>query len=175
VKLLLTGRPGIGKTTVVEQVVKALSGVRATGFFTREIREKGRRRGFAIHTLDGRMEILADVGAGVGPRVGRYRVLVESLDYLAAPAIVFGPGVELVVIDEIGTMECCSPRFCDAVRAALDAPASVMATIAQRGEGLIRETRARGDLTMREVTVQNREALPAWIADRLQRRRPVRA
>jgi len=162
VNLLITGRPGVGKTTVVEAVVAALPRT-ASGFFTRERRASGARRGFAIETLDGGTAVLADVGRRSGPRVGRYRVSLEDLDRIAVPAIVPRPGVTLVVIDEIGRMECLSRRFCAAVREALDAPIPVLATIARGGGGFISEVQGRRDVTVLEVTAQNRDGLPARI------------
>ena len=139
----------------------------ATGFFTRELRERGTRRGFAIRTLDGRTAVLARIGTGAGPRVGRYRVMVERVDAVAVPVLVPRPGVRLVVVDEIGKMECLSDRFCDAVRAALDGPVSVLGTIARAGGGFIAEVRARRDVAIVEVTVANRERLPSELASRL--------
>src|SRR5207244_9636212 len=85
VNLLVTGRPGSGKTTVIERVVASLPNGAATGFFTREVRERGVRRGFTIQTLDGRTAVLADVGAGA-PRVGRYRVRLDGRDAVGVPA-----------------------------------------------------------------------------------------
>ncbi len=51
--ILLTGPPGVGKTTAVKAVVTLLGG-RAGGFYTRELRHRGSRTGFEIVTLDGR-------------------------------------------------------------------------------------------------------------------------
>lgn len=50
--ILLAGRPGVGKTTVIKQVVDMLGG-EAGGFYTEEIRQGGRRLGFKIITLEG--------------------------------------------------------------------------------------------------------------------------
>jgi len=132
VNLLVTGRPGSGKTTVVERIVASLPRGVATGFFTREARERGMRRGFTMETLDGRTAVLADVG-GDGPRVGRYRVRLRELEAVGVPALGLRPGVRLIVVDEIGRMECLSQRFCDAVRQALDAPTPVLGTIPRQG------------------------------------------
>ena len=63
--ILLTGRPGVGKTTVVRRVVEALTEVDgsngpragaaiASGFYTQEMRVEGQREGFRAITLDGR-------------------------------------------------------------------------------------------------------------------------
>jgi nucleoside-triphosphatase len=152
---------------VIERVVERLPADAATGFFTRELRERGTRRGFAIRTLDGRTAVLARAGAAGGPRVGRYRVRVETLDTVAVPALATRPGVRVVVVDEIGKMECLSDRFCDAVRAALDGPVAVLGTIARAGGGFIAEVRARRDVTIVEVTAGNRDRLPSELASRL--------
>jgi nucleoside-triphosphatase len=165
--LLITGRPGIGKTTVIERVIARLPPRTARGFFTREVRERGVRRGFAVHTLDGRSAVLASVGGREGPSVGRYRVHLDALDDLAVPALAPGPGVRLLVVDEIGKMECLSHRFCEAVRAALDAAIPVLGTIARQGGGFMGEVRRRRDVTLLEVTMANRDDLPGEIAARL--------
>ncbi len=107
---LLTGPPGIGKTTVVERILARLK-VDAGGFLTREMREGGRRTGFEIVTLDGKRGILATVKGRSRYRVGRYRVNVEELERVALPALERARrDCELMVIDEIGTMELFSPR-----------------------------------------------------------------
>src|SRR6266404_765058 len=88
--LLITGPPGIGKTTVLERVIACLPPAAATGFLTRPLRARGVRQGFVIETLDGRSALLASVRFDAGPRVGRYRVRIAALDAVAVPAL--GPG-----------------------------------------------------------------------------------
>ena len=58
VHLLLTGRPGIGKTTVIKAVATAL-GERAGGFYTEG--GPGGRQGFRLVTLDGQEVVMAHV------------------------------------------------------------------------------------------------------------------
>ena len=165
--LLITGPPGIGKTTVLERVVASLPPAVATGFLTRELRERGVRHGFAVETLDGHTAVLASVRSDTGPRVGRYRVRVAALDAVAVPTLAARPGVRLIVVDEIGKMESLSNRFADAVRTALDSPVPLLGTIARSGAGLIAEVRRRPDVTLVEVTLENRDGLPAKIAGML--------
>jgi nucleoside-triphosphatase len=165
--LLITGPPGIGKTTVLERVVAFLPPAAATGFLTRELRVRGVRQGFVIETLDGRSALLASVRLDAGPRVGRYRVRVAALDAVAVPALAARPGVRLVVVDEIGKMESLSPRFAAAVRAALDSSLPVLGTIARSGGALIAEVRRRPDVMLVDVTLENRDGLPAKIAGML--------
>ncbi len=57
-KVLLTGRPGCGKTTLIKRVVNNLA-LPAGGFYTEEIRERGERVGFKIITLDDETAVLA--------------------------------------------------------------------------------------------------------------------
>ena len=69
---LLTGRPGIGKTTAICRLAELLADRRLAGFTTEEVRVGGTRRGFKIETFDGREGVLADVGLRSRWRVGRY-------------------------------------------------------------------------------------------------------
>src|SRR5579885_397610 len=78
--LVLTGRPGVGKTTLIRRLADAL-GSRAGGFYTEEIRQGGRRVGFRLVTLDGEQAVLAHVGWRDRPhRVGRYGVDIAVVD-----------------------------------------------------------------------------------------------
>ena len=55
---LLTGPPGVGKTSVIRQAVTRLE---AGGFYTEEMRESGIRQGFRLVTLDGKGAMLAHI------------------------------------------------------------------------------------------------------------------
>jgi hypothetical protein len=54
-RLLLEGRPGIGKTTVARRLVALLrdTGIPPDGFVTDELRRGGQREGFAVHAVTG--------------------------------------------------------------------------------------------------------------------------
>ena len=84
-RILLTGPPGCGKTTVAGKVADILRNG-ASGFYTEEIRDaKKQRTGFRVVTLDGKRGELADKFSVHGPRVGSYRVNVESFERVALP------------------------------------------------------------------------------------------
>src|SRR5512143_2930794 len=87
VKVLVSGMPGCGKTTLVERLLVRLKDVKAGGFFTREIREKGERKGFRIITLDKREGVLAHVDMKGGLKVGRYVVNLEDLETVGVDSI----------------------------------------------------------------------------------------
>lgn len=165
--LLLTGLPGVGKTTVVRAVPVLLPGVRLSGFTTEEIREGGRRLGFRGKTLDGREVVIAHVSFKGGPRVGRYGVDVAAIDELACS---LNPQLEVdaCLVDEIGKMECLSDAFVAAVRRLLAEPVRLVATVAARGSDLIAEVKAHPGAVLWQVTRANRSSLPtevaAWLA-----------
>lgn len=159
-RLLLTGPPRCGKTTVVRRLAADFSG-RAAGFYTQEVRERGRRVGFEIVTLDGRRGWLSHVDFTGPHRVGKYGVDLENLHRLALPAMEVRPDVDLLVVDEIGKMECLSRRFIQAMeRLWEEAPAPLVVTVAQKGGGYIEAIKTKPDAHLFEVTLDNREDLP---------------
>ncbi len=168
----MTGLPRAGKTTLVRKVAGALTARRPVGFYTAEILEQGVRQGFELVSLDGRRGLLSHVDVRGPHRVGRYGVDVAGferfLDTLAWPA----PGGGLVVIDEIGKMECFSGRFRALVERILGADIPLLATVARRGGGLIAEVKQRPDVELLELTARNRDALAEQLIHRLGRAEP---
>jgi len=168
--LLITGVPGVGKTTALRRVKELLAGKRIRGFLTDEMRGAGgERRGFRIETLDGQTALLAGVGLRSPHRVGRYGVDLAALDAVAVPALAVEEGA-VYLIDEIGKMECLSQAFTDAVARLLDSDCPVIATIAQRGSGFIAEVKRHPGAESWEVTRANRDEMPgrivAWLNER---------
>ncbi|MFW9911912.1 MAG: NTPase [Candidatus Thorarchaeota archaeon] len=166
--VVLTGRPGIGKSTVIRKIIHTLSLDSVDGFWSSEIREKNRRVGFSINTLSGGTGILAHIDLKTGPRVGKYRVNVEDLESLAIPTLVKARELgKIIVIDEIASMELYSPQFAPEVRRCLDT-GRVIATLQQRRGSFQDEVRNRNDVELIEITLANRNSIPADILSRLQ-------
>ena len=161
--LLITGRPGVGKTTVIREVADSLSGRALGGFYTEEIRGHSERRGFRLVTFAGRERVMADIGIRGPHRVGRYGVDVSAIDELAGPALALKEETEIYLVDEIGKMECFSQKFVSAMRDLLDSRKIVIATIAQKGGGFIEEVRQRRDPLEVEITRENRDQCPGQI------------
>lgn len=168
--LLVTGKPGVGKTTLVERVLAQLRGsLRVAGFTTAEVRDfSGERSGFTIRTIAGAQGELARAGLPSRVRVGRYGVQVEVLERLVLPELA-RRDVDLFVIDEIGKMECASARFRRAVEEVLDAEISVLAILGIGHLPFIQAMRERADVELLTLIERNRDALVAEVCARLQK------
>ena len=177
-RILITGKPGIGKTTVVQKVLKELP-VLTGGFYTEEIREKGARVGFRLKTLDGREGILAHVESDSPYRVSKYGVEVKTFEDIAVPALELvlqqfnsraagdthlsaagcpHPAV-IVVMDELGRMELFSKLFQQTVHRILEYPVPVLAVIQDRRNPFLDAIRFRKDVTLIRITDKNRNSV----------------
>ena len=84
--ILITGRPGCGKTTLIMEILKELN-LKASGFYTSEIRIHGKRKGFSIVTLSGKRGILAHQNIHSEKRVSKYGVNLKDLEELGVSSI----------------------------------------------------------------------------------------
>lgn len=111
IKILITGRPGVGKTTLFSKLVSELRrSYRVAGFICPEVRESGMRIGFKIIDLMGGDEgwlamSLDRLGICRGPRVGRYCVIEDDVNRVVARTRASLPSADIIAIDEIGPME----------------------------------------------------------------------
>src|SRR6266571_8907247 len=166
-KVLLTGRPGCGKTTLIKRVVNKLA-LPAGGFYTEEIREHGQRVGFKIITLEGKEAVFARVDFKTGERLGKYGLDLSVLENVGVKALHRAVHArQLVVMDEIGPMEIRSAIFRGAVNEALDSTAPILGTITARSFPFTDVIKKRPDITMIEVRPNNREQLVSELSDQL--------
>jgi len=157
--LLLTGLPGVGKTTLIRKLAEALKGLHPVGFYTGEIRERGERKGFELAGLEGMRRLLSHKEIESTFRVGPYRVDVKSFEDFLSSLSFFNPSNRLIIMDEIGKMECLSTQFKKLLQEILDSEKWVIATIALKGRGPIDEVKKRQDVKLFEITQENRDAL----------------
>ena len=169
--LLLTGSPGIGKTTVLLKVVEALKdkGYSVGGMVSREVRSCGMRIGFEILDLSSsRRGWLAHVNQKVRPQVGKYRVNLEDLDAVGAEAILKAiRECDVIAIDEIGPMELSSEKFKLAVGKAFGSNKLVIGVVHWKARHkLIDDAKAMEDAEIYTVTYENRDKIHEKIVEK---------
>jgi nucleoside-triphosphatase len=154
--ILVTGPPRSGKSTLIENVVQRISRP-ATGFFTQELREKGRRVGFTITTLQGKTGVLAHQRIRSAFRVGNYGVNLEDLDQIAVPSMLPSTPNQIVVVDEIGKMECFSRLFKETLIQALSSDNLVIGSVALKGDRFIQSIKTRDDVSLVSISENTRD------------------
>jgi len=156
--VLVTGRPGIGKTTLIKRLIEA-SSLSKGGFYTEEVREKGQRVGFSLTTLDGKRSLLAHLKTKSPYRVGRYGVDIDTFEAIGVESIRKAISTnDIIIIDEIGRMELFSRKFREVVLQALKT-GRVVATIKKGRGDFIDKIKSRKDVRVLEVNLENRETL----------------
>jgi len=166
--LLITGEPGIGKSTLAMKLAEELKALNPVGFYTSEVRVGGTRKGFQLISLDGRRGTLAHVDCRSHLAVGKYRVNVRAFEKFLDDIDLTGSDGRIVIIDEIGKMECLSRYFRMVVEELLDQERIVIATVAQNGAGMIETVKQRADVVLFEMMRRNREEMLGKVLRRVQ-------
>ncbi len=163
-KIAVTGRPGVGKTTLCMKVFKSLKDVE--GFVTLEVRERGRRIGFKLHDLKSGEELwLAKVGEGY-PRVGKYVVFLENLDRFARKISDYDGC--LIVIDEVGPMELKSDNFVRAMERLIESDKNLLVTVHYKSKHPLVE-RIKREFELYVIDEKNRDDVANEIINKFKR------
>ncbi|XP_010466294.1 PREDICTED: uncharacterized protein LOC104746479 isoform X4 [Camelina sativa] len=182
--LLVTGPPGVGKTTLIMRVLdmmmmRGLSNpnLKIQGFYTQEMRERGGQRvGFQVVTLDGRTSLLASSSTFSSqesmtswPSVGKYKVDIASFESIALPELQVKEDTHLFIIDEVGKMEMFSPSFFPAVLKVLESNIPLLASIPspKSGRDLPEVARLKNQpgVTIINLSESNRDSMKRHIFD----------
>ena len=153
--ILLTGFPGVGKTTAIKRIVEGID-YNCTGFLTEEIRDLYQHRiGFKVVSLDKKREgTLAHVNIRSDKIVGKYCVLIDEFEEIAIEEM--SKKSEIIVVDEIGKMELFSEKFKELLLKCLD-KGNVLASITMRGGGeFVWKIKEREDIRIIQLTEMNR-------------------
>ena len=160
--ILLTGEIGIGKSTVIERVI-AKSGVNAGGMITKFRNRESPSRKLFISDL-GREAALEAVSFSPDAPP---EVETEIFDGFGCELVEAAGGYELAIIDELGFFERNALRFQKAIFELLDSPCDVLGVIKPDNRGWLSGIRAREDITIITVTIDNRDEVPARVMELL--------
>jgi nucleoside-triphosphatase len=169
--VLISGKPRVGKTTLIKQLIAILQrNYSIAGFYTEEVQERGKRVGFDIYTIGGKIGVLA---RSTSPpceyyyRLGKYMVATKDLESLAIPEL--HKKVDIIICDEIGKMELFSIKFKEAIMYALNEQSFVLATISIHNIPFIKKVKLREDTIVLELTMNNREAFQETVIDEVKK------
>ncbi len=163
-KVVITGEPGVGKTTLVKRVVERI-GDKSIGFWTEEVRNRKtkRREGFKVVTTEGKEEIFAHKRFTSKHLVGSYGVNLQKFEGVVIPLLEKAKRdrKKILVVDEVGKMELFSRRFREIIGDLVRDPARDMViTIPIRDvHPLVREIRRLPDAVVVELKKSNREGM----------------
>jgi len=163
--ILLTGKPGIGKTTLIKQIINHLGNKKLQGFYTQEVRISGSRVGFDIIFLDGTppcplARIEDKQNATKSGRVGRYNVYVQQFELHALPKLKKSCSGCYIIVDEIGKMELLSSKFKIIMNKLLVCDDVIVVGTIPIGDNVpkfVKDVRKMQNIEILEITYSNRD------------------
>lgn len=180
-RVLITGPPGTGKTTLCHKVYQRLASRSdqrlLDGFLMQERRERGKRVGFDCMWLKDetqRAPLASAEGPATGHMVGKYHVQVEDFERFTVPILdrVLSESANqetIFVFDEIGKMELLSRDFISRVQRLLESKnpkLHVLGTVAIAGGGFIAQSKRLRGVELVEITQADRDAKTDAVAAR---------
>lgn len=177
-RVLVTGKPGVGKTTLLLEVCKELPASHVAGFTCQEcLNAMGQREAFEMVSLDGAAR--GTLATMHGAPTGKYHVQLEELEKFTFPildAILESNGngssghPRVFVFDEIGKMELCSDGFVNRIRKLLsstDPDLHVLGTVALEGGGFVQQSKSIPGVEVLEISAATRNAKAAEVSARV--------
>ncbi len=157
--ILITGIPGIGKTTLIRKISEIFKEFNPAGFYISEIIEDGVRTGFELVSLYGDSRVLSHINLKTKYIVGKYKVDIKGFENMLDNIFSREKKTGLYIIDEIGKIECKSKKFSKLIIELLNSDKPVVASISDKGTGLIHDIKKRNDIKLFEITPNNIELL----------------
>lgn len=156
---LITGKPGIGKTSLIKKLALSFNLKDICGFYTEEIREKNKRVGFKIITFHKGEGILAHINLLSQYKVSKYYVDIQNFEKLIIPELNLVNKKKIILIDEIGKMELFSKNFREKIIEIFKLDKIIIATIPISKIKFIENLKSLPKVKIYEITLENRNQL----------------
>ncbi|MBI5641294.1 MAG: hypothetical protein HZA17_12805 [Nitrospirae bacterium] len=153
--ILITGLSGSGKTTLIRKLSEIFKEFNPAGFYTSEIVEDGIRVGTYVASLYGDSRVLAHLNLKSNYTMGKFHIDIKGFDTLLDTLFAKDRKTGLFLIDEIGKMETQSKKFCKLIIELLNSDKPVVASITDKGTGIIADIKKRSDVRLCEITPHN--------------------
>jgi len=166
---IVTGDPGVGKTTVVMRVAEMLKqkGLKVGGMVSREVRRNNVRIGFEFVDLTTDESTMLASTSGSGPRMGKYFVNLDGCGFAVETLIKAIKNSDVIVCDELGPMEFKSKEFVDCAKDMLELNKPIIVVVHKRLQHpVIDQFRKKASLLI-NVDLQNRNKVPDLLLGRL--------
>jgi len=155
--IIITGPPGIGKTELLKKLYVIFKEFNPAGYFTSIILENGERVGLKIENLNGDTMTLAHINMKSKHSAGKYKIDIKGFEDFLQQVMLKEKKTGLYFIDEICKVQCESKKFFKLIVELLNSDKPLVATIPDKGTGLISEIRKRDDVRLFELTSHNQE------------------
>jgi nucleoside-triphosphatase len=170
-RIFLTGKPGVGKTTAIRLIARDLErhGKRVGGITSSEIRDGNVRVGFQLEDITThKVGILAHSQQKLRDArltVGKYQVNLLDIERIGVAAIRDAVNIkDVIIIDEIGPMELKSKEFVAVVELALASEKCLIGTIHRLStHALINSIKSNVNCRLVEVNLRNRDHIPSEV------------
>jgi nucleoside-triphosphatase len=163
--IFLTGEVQVGKSTAIRAFLEK-SRLTADGFLTHIVRSDGNG---ALHLAryDTKRGETDDVVAArfVGSPIG-FEIFPEVFDTQGAEFVQTSGQRDLIIMDELGTMEADSPQFISAVLAKLDGAIPILGVVKKREHQFLEAVKNHRNVEVITVDEYNRNEIPALLTER---------
>lgn len=167
--LVITGAPGIGKTTAVIHIARTLKdkGINVGGIVSRELRFNNIRVGFElIDLMTNDTYVLASI-TGNGPKVGKYFVSLEGCRFAAERLKRAIKSCNVIACDEIGPMELKSIEFINCAKNLLEIDKKIIVVVHHMlRHPLVDQFKNKSSLLI-NIDLENREKINEILLNRL--------
>ncbi len=168
--IVLTGAPGVGKTTAVMRAARALKdrGLKVGGIVSGELRTNNMRMGFEfIDLITNDTNVFASI-TGNGPKVGKYFINLTGCRFGAQRLRAAAKNCDVIICDEIGPMELKSREFIDSVMMnLLDVDKKTIVVVHQKLQHPLTEQFRKKSSLLINLDLGNREKVNEILLDRL--------